>query len=83
LEGHGRSQQIGSGAEYDLLLQRPQNIDRIARTLINAPVCRTFLRSVSLWVIDRHEMDTDRARKYRPLIDRLEMSRLAGVSPPR
>jgi hypothetical protein len=27
-------------------------------------------------------MDTDRSRKYRPLIDRLEMSRFAGLSSP-
>jgi hypothetical protein len=43
-----------------------QSSDRIARTLINAPVCRTFLRSVSLWVIDRQELDTDRYHKCRP-----------------
>jgi hypothetical protein len=83
LEGHGRSQQIGSGAEYDLLLQRPQNIDRIARTLINAPVRRTFLRSALLWVLDSQGMVTDRhSKNHHPRIDRLEVSRFAGLSPP-
>ena len=55
--------------------------DRIARTLINTLVCRTFLRSEFLWVIDRQGMVTDRHVKYRPLIDRPEMSRFAGLSP--
>jgi hypothetical protein len=36
-----------------------------------------------LWVIDRQGMVTDRYDKYRPRIDRLEMSRFAGFSPPR
>ena len=50
-----------------------QNSARIARTVFNVAVCRTFLRSVLLWVIDpqrmvtdRHGMDTDRSHKYRP-----------------
>jgi hypothetical protein len=51
----------------------PQSIARIARTVFNVAVCRTFLRSVLLWVIDRHGMDTDRSHEYRPLIDRVEM----------
>jgi hypothetical protein len=51
--------------------------------MINAPICRTFLRSVLLWVIDRQGMVTDRHDKYRPRIDRLEMSRFAGLSSPR
>jgi hypothetical protein len=42
-----------------------------------------FLRLVLLWVIDRQGMVTDRHDKYRPRIDRLEMSRFAGFSPPR
>ena len=50
-----------------------QSTDRIARTLINAPVCRTFVRSVLLWVIDPQRMDTDRSHKYRPLIDHIEI----------
>jgi hypothetical protein len=50
-----------------------QSAARIARTLINAPVCRTFLRSVLMWVIGRHGMITDRSHKYRPLTDRVEM----------
>jgi hypothetical protein len=60
-----------------------QNTVRIARTVGNVVICRTFLRSVLLWVIDRHGMDTDRHDRYRPRIDRLEMSRFAGLSPPR
>jgi hypothetical protein len=58
-----------------------QNTDRIARTLINAPVCRTFLRSVLLWVIDPQGMVTDRHYKYRPRIVRLEMGLFVGLSP--
>jgi hypothetical protein len=60
-----------------------QNTDRIARTAMNVPVCRTFLRAVLLWVIDPQRMVTDRSRNYRPRIDCLEMSRFAGLSPPR
>ena len=29
-----------------------QNTVRIARIMINAPICRTFLRAVLLWVIE-------------------------------
>jgi hypothetical protein len=58
-----------------------QNTDRIARTAMNVPVCRTFLRSVLLWVIDPQRMVTDRHVKYHPRIDRLEMNRFAGLSP--
>jgi hypothetical protein len=39
------------------------------------------MRSVLLWVIDPQRMVTDRHVKYRPLIDRLGMSRFAGLSP--
>jgi hypothetical protein len=46
LKGHGRIQQIGGGQEDDLLSQRSQNTDRIARIIINVVICRTFLRSV-------------------------------------
>jgi hypothetical protein len=38
---------------------------------------------VLLWVIDRQRTVTDRHVKYRPRIDRLEMSCFAGLSPPR
>jgi hypothetical protein len=41
------------------------------------------MRSVLLWVIDPQRMVTDRHIKYRLRIDRLEMSRFAGLSPPR
>jgi hypothetical protein len=57
-----------------------QNTARIARTTVNVAICRTFLRSVLLWVIDRQGMVTDRSRKYRPLIDSLQMSRFAALS---
>ena len=59
-----------------------QNSARIARTARNVVICRAYLRSVLLRVIDRHGMDTDRHIKYRPRIDRLEMSRFAGLSTP-
>ena len=60
-----------SGAVRTMISWRnvQQSSDRIARTLINAPVCRTFLRSVSLWVIDSQRMVTDRSHKYRLRID--------------
>jgi hypothetical protein len=50
-----------------------QNTARIDRTVYNVAVCRTFLRSVLLWVIDPQRMDTDRPYLYRPLIDRVGM----------
>jgi hypothetical protein len=43
-----------------------------APPVINAPICRTFLRSVLPWVIDPQRMATDRHVKYRPRIDCLE-----------
>jgi hypothetical protein len=43
---------------------------------MNVVICRTFLRAALLLVIACPE-------KYRPQIDRLEMSRFAGLSPPR
>jgi hypothetical protein len=58
-----------------------QNTARSARTVLNVAVCRTFLRSVLLWVINPQGMVIDRHDKYRPRIDRLEMSRFAGLSP--
>jgi hypothetical protein len=39
------------------------------------------MRSVLLWVIDPQRMGTDRHIKYRPRIDRLEMSHFAGLFP--
>ena len=60
-----------------------QSTARIARSAANIAICRIFLRSVLLWVIDRQGMVTDRHDKYRPRIDRLEMSRFAGLSLPR
>jgi hypothetical protein len=68
-----------AGTYNDPFSQDPTNTDRITRTLINAPFCRTFLRSVFVWVIDPQRMVTDRHVKYRPRIDRLEMSRFAGL----
>ena len=38
------------------------------------------MRSVLVWVIDPQRMVTDRHIKYRPRIDRLQMSRSAGLS---
>jgi hypothetical protein len=60
-----------------------QSTARIDRIPLDKPICRYFLRSVLLWEIDSQRMVTDRHVKYRPLIDRLEMSRFAGLSPPR
>jgi hypothetical protein len=50
-----------------------ESSDRIARIPLDTQICRTFLRSVLLWVIDRHGMYSDRSRKYRQLIGRTEM----------
>ena len=58
-----------------------KDTDRIARIVGYVVFCRTFSRLVLLWVIDPQRMVTDRHIKYRPRIDRLEMSRFAGLSP--
>jgi hypothetical protein len=58
-----------------------QSIDRIARITVNVAFCRTFPRAVLLVVVDRQRTITDRSHKYRPRIDRPEMSRFAGLSP--
>jgi hypothetical protein len=71
---------LEGGQEDDLLSQRSQNTARIARAIGNGAVCRTFLRSVSSIVYRLRDTITDRSRKYRPRIDRLEMSRSAGLS---
>jgi hypothetical protein len=42
-----------------------------------------ILRSVLTAIITRDRGFTDRHDEYRPRIDRLEMSRFAGLSPPR
>ena len=60
-----------------------QNTACIARIICKVHISRTFLRSVVSWGIDRQWTVTDRHDKYRPRIDRLEMSRFAGLSPPR
>jgi hypothetical protein len=69
------------GKGVSLARRTSQRTDRIARTAHNVAVCRYFLRSVILWVIDPQRMVTDRHVKYRPRIDRLEISRFAGLSP--
>jgi hypothetical protein len=52
---------------------------RTTRIIDNMVICRTFLRSVLLWVIDPQRRVTDRHIKYRPRIDRLEMCCLTAV----
>ena len=65
-----------------------QSIARIDRTARKVLISRSFVRLVLLWVIDRQWTVTERhskyrpPRKYRPRIDRLEMSRFAGLSSP-
>jgi hypothetical protein len=49
-----------------------QNTARIARTVLNVTVCRTFLRSVLSRVIDPQRMVTDRPNNHRPRIERQE-----------
>jgi hypothetical protein len=56
-----------------------QNTDRMARTVHNVALSRTFVRSVLLQAIDRHGMDTDRSQKYRTLMDRVGMWRSLQV----
>ena len=48
---------------------RQRIVQSIARSAANIAICRIFLRSVLLWVIDRQGMVTDRHDKYRPRID--------------
>jgi len=60
-----------------------QNTARITRIIDNVAICRAFLRSVPSIVYRLSGTITDRRVKYRPRIDRLEMSRFAGLSPPR
>jgi hypothetical protein len=60
----------------------PQSIARIARTVGNLAISRAFLQAVLLLVITRQGMVIDRHDKYCPRINRLEMSRFAGLSPP-
>ena len=50
-----------------------QTTDRIDRIIDNMVICRTFLRSVLLWVIDPQRMVIDRSHKYRLLTHRVEM----------
>jgi hypothetical protein len=69
----------GEGIGASLAGRTSQSTARIARTVLNVAVCRTFVRAVLLWVIDPQRMVTDRSRKYRLLIDRTEIRCLAAV----
>jgi hypothetical protein len=62
------------------LLEEPREIPPAPPV---AAYLQAFSRSVLLWVIDRQVMVTDRHDKYRPRIDRLKISRSAGLSPSR
>jgi hypothetical protein len=57
----------GEGNGVSLARRTSQNTARIARTVGNLAISRAFSRTVSLLVIDRNRMGTDRPRKYRPL----------------
>jgi hypothetical protein len=48
----------GSGAPRRTIFRGnvQHNTDRIARTTMNVVICRTFMRSVLLWVIDPQRM---------------------------
>jgi hypothetical protein len=48
---------------------------------LNVSICRTFVRSVLLLVVDRQWIITDRSRRYRPLSGHMEICCLAGLSP--
>jgi hypothetical protein len=71
-----QGKEVGALRTPAYYLKTQQYTDRIARTARNVAICRTFLRAALLLVIACPE-------KYRPQIDRLEMSRFAGLSPPR
>jgi hypothetical protein len=58
-----------------------QNTARIARIVLNVSICRTFVWSVLLLVVDRQWIITDRSRRYRPLSGHMEICCLAGLSP--
>jgi hypothetical protein len=57
-----------------------QNTARNDRIIDNMVICRTFMRSVLSWGVDRQWTVTERSRKYRPPIDRVGMWRFAGLS---
>jgi hypothetical protein len=73
----------GEGNGASLAGGTSQDSARIARTIFNVVVCRAFMRAVLSSGIDRQWTVTERHDKYRPLIDRLELSRFARLSPPR
>jgi hypothetical protein len=56
-----------------------QSTARIDRIMINAPICRTFLRAVLLWVLDPQGMVTDRHDKYRLRTTRVGVWCFAGL----
>jgi hypothetical protein len=47
-----------------------QNTARIARIAVNVAICRSFVRSILPWVIDRSDGFIAHRRKYRPRINR-------------
>jgi hypothetical protein len=65
---------------YHKIQQDTARIDRITGIVA---ICRAFVRALLSKGIDRQWTVTDRHDKYRPRIDRLEMSCPAGHSPPR
>jgi len=50
----------GEGNDVCLAGRTSRNAARIARDIGNGAVCRAFLRSVLLWMIDPQRMITDR-----------------------
>ena len=61
--------------------KRWQNTARIARTIGNAGVCRTFLRSVFIAIIARADGFIDRNPQIATAHRTIEISALAGLSP--
>jgi hypothetical protein len=59
-----------------------QSTARIARTARKVLISKDFVRAVLSIVYRPPGTITDRSRTYRPRIDRLEISRFAGLSPP-
>jgi hypothetical protein len=58
-----------------------QNTTRTDRTARKAGICRTFVRSALHFFMARIRSVIASHLKYRPRIERVEMSRFAGLPP--
>lgn len=72
--------ELSEGSDEIPYHKTPQNTDRIACTIVNVVICRTFVRSMPLANNARTCSTIARYRKYQPPTDRAGIRCFAGLS---